>query len=706
MMIPRKWTANGRKKSRSWIVAGVLAISLIGSAAGSGPLSPQPVVAASSDDLFRVALYIDSGKFHTTVPTAGFSADKGLKISVSAGTSAPSLLAVSGGAIFRAGLDQYRVSVLETADFNQAKALYSALASKYSPSIYRNGTAAAPVYQVVTGGYATAAAAQTALAEISKLPAASTYKAGALVTGPLRLSAGSFKTEKEARDNAQALRGSGLPVDVVISADTAGKLSYSLWASNASAADAAAQAALKSGLEAAVPGVSLTAVDSSSLSYLAEKEEVSGTAAGSGGTALYLFNPNAQKVMISSAGGKITVKEKSLSYNGTFELSQLNGKLAVINELPFEQYLNSVVHAELGPGNPIEALKAQAVAARTYSVKAGMKYEIANLTDTTLDQAYYGKEADDVTKAVEATRGEVLVSGGKLIDALFSSNAGGQTAEGTEVWGNSVSYLKSVSSPDTYPTRGKLPWYRIYTDSGLTGYVRSDLLTATGAKTAAGIPLYSATDAANIRMIPLATDSLSPVLGKLAVGERVAVIDQTVESTAYAWTRLMTATQLAPKINAYSPLTVLNTLQVNKKGASGRVTSLMINGSEVALKTPDSYRSMLGGLPSTLFEIEETGRYTVIGANGARTEYTGTGASLTALNGQGTKTSAGSQFLVLNGQGKARLATSDAQFLFTGKGYGHGLGMSQYGAIGLALDGKDYKYILAYYYDGATIVKQ
>ncbi|MNI99934.1 Amidase enhancer precursor [compost metagenome] len=60
----------------------------------------------------------------------------------------------------------------------------------------------------------------------------------------------------------------------------------------------------------------------------------------------------------------------------------------------------------------------------------------------------------------------------------------------------------------------------------------------------------------------------------------------------------------------------------------------------------------------------------------------------------------------MNGQGKARLATSDAQFLFTGKGYGHGLGMSQFGAVGLALEGKSYQEILAYYYNGATIVKQ
>jgi stage II sporulation protein D len=692
------------------IAAGMLSASLIASAVGFGPLPLPSAFAASTvtlPDLFRVALYLDSGKFHTTVPTVGLSAANGLQIGVPSAAGTVNYLAVPAGSVFRAGLDQYRVAVLTTDNFGQAKSACTALGSAYSASIYRNKARAASVYQVVTKGYATAAAAQAAQAEIAKLPAAAPWAASLAVTGPLRLSAGTYATEKEARDNATLLKSAGLPVDLVIVGSSAGKLSYSLWVSTAAFVDDASRTVKKGELEAAVPGVALTPVDSSALPYLLEKEDATATAAGSGGTALQLFNPNAQKLVVSSSGGKITVKEKGLSYNGTFELSQWNDKLAVINQLPFEQYLNSVVHAELGPGNPVEALKAQAVAARTYSVKAGMRYEIANLTDTTLDQAYYGKESDDVTKAVQATAGEVLMSGGKLIDALFSSNAGGQTADGSEVWGTTSDYLKSVASPDTYPTQGKLPWYRIVSASGLSGYVRSDLLSDYGTKSLAGIPLYNAitTDSVNIRTIPSAVDAISPVLGKLAPGEQVAVLGQADESTAYSWTRLFTAAQLAPKINVYSPLTSLNTLQVSRTGVSGRVTALMVNGSEVALKTPDSYRSMLNGLPSTKFEIEEMGRYTVIGANGARQDYAGTTAPLTAVNAQGTKLAASSPFLVLNGQGKARLATPDAQFLFTGYGYGHGLGMSQYGAIGLAQAGKDYKYILTYYYNGTTVVK-
>ncbi|WJH32563.1 hypothetical protein N6H14_19725 [Paenibacillus sp. CC-CFT747] len=135
--------------------------------------------------------------------------------------------------------------------------------------------------------------------------------------------------------------------------------------------------------------------------------------------------------------------------------------------------------------------------------------------------------------------------------------------------------------------------------------------------------------------------------------------------------------------------------------------SLKVNGSEIKVPYADSFRTMLNGLPSTLFDIEETGRYTVLGANGTKQEITGRGpGTLNVLSAQGTSTPLqGDNLYMMDGGGKVRLATADAQFLFTGKGYGHGLGMSQWGARAMAEQGNDYRYILTYYYSGATIVK-
>lgn len=684
-------------KMKAWSVRGLLAASFFVTAAAIVPVVPTAYAADTPTGMFRVALYIQSGKFNTTVPSVGFSAPGGIKIGVRTSGKDADWFSVPGNQAIRVGLNQYQIRMLETASLQEAEAALAATGIKANSAIYKSMVSGKAVYQVLVGDYANKESAQLTLTELLKTPKTAAYAKSAAIAGPLHLSAGSYATKDEAQNKANTLRNSGIPVDLVYQANAAGQVAYSLWTRGE--ADEAALTARKAALEATFKGLSLTPANTQSPYYIEREDAATGA-----DSVRYLFNPLGQKAWFAPATGKITVKEKNLSYNGGFELSLLNGKLAVVNELPFEQYLNSVVHAELGPGHPKEALKAQAVAARTYSLKAGTRYEIANLTDTTLDQAYYGKEAADVSAAVAETKGEVLKIGNTLIDAFFSSNAGGQTADGTEVWGNQVSYLQSVDSPDTYPQQNKLSWYRIYRDNGTTGYVRSDLVDATGGKTAAGLALYQANDAANVRPIPSADNTLSPSLGSLAVGEAVAVIATVPESTSYSWIRMFSAAQLLPKISTYSPISGLSTLEVNTRGASGRVTGLLINGQPHSMKASDGYRTMLGGLPSTMFEIEESGRYTVLGAAGTRSETTG-GGSLYAVTGSSASQTAGKEFLVLGGKGEVRVATEEQRFLFTGKGYGHGLGMSQYGAVGMALAGQDYKSILTHYYAGASIVK-
>ncbi len=98
----------------------------------------------------------------------------------------------------------------------------------------------------------------------------------------------------------------------------------------------------------------------------------------------YYINANGQKVWYSSAQPGIKVYERfGRTYRGSMEITQYNGRLALINELPFEQYLYAVVSNEMGGGFPTEALKAQAVAARTFALQQGMKYGIAHISDTT-----------------------------------------------------------------------------------------------------------------------------------------------------------------------------------------------------------------------------------------------------------------------------------------------------------------------------------
>ncbi|PRX35753.1 stage II sporulation protein D [Orenia metallireducens] len=125
--------------------------------------------------------------------------------------------------------------------------------------------------------------------------------------------------------------------------------------------------------------------------------------------------------------------------------------------LDLDEYLKGVVAAEMPAGFEIEALKAQAVAARTYTLK---KLKSNNLTtNSNRDQAWLSKEElkkrwgnryifywAKISAAVEETKGLVLMYDNKLISAVYHSSSGDYTEDAVAVWGNSVPYLKSVPS--------------------------------------------------------------------------------------------------------------------------------------------------------------------------------------------------------------------------------------------------------------------
>src|SRR5690606_35756872 len=143
---------------------------------------------------------------------------------------------------------------------------------------------------------------------------------------------------------------------------------------------------------------------------------------------------NTKLVVRDSEDSVIQVAERSArKFRGDFEISSVNGQLALVNDVPLEQYLYSVVAAEVPSSWPQESLKAQAVAARSYALyhAAGNKFNVAGLVDTTLSQVYNGvdKEVDSIKQAVDSTAGEVIKSNGRIVEAIFSSNSGGMTAD-------------------------------------------------------------------------------------------------------------------------------------------------------------------------------------------------------------------------------------------------------------------------------------
>jgi stage II sporulation protein D len=150
-------------------------------------------------------------------------------------------------------------------------------------------------------------------------------------------------------------------------------------------------------------------------------------------------------LVFQPAGSPLALKRR---YRGTIQVDVVNGKLRAVNLVNLEQYLYGVVPAEVPFTWHPEALKAQAVAARSYAL-ATRKTGAFDLYSDTRSQVYLGidHEKTSTNAAVDATAGKVLLYDGKVAKAFFFSTSGGRTASAEDVWGEAVPYLVSVPDP-------------------------------------------------------------------------------------------------------------------------------------------------------------------------------------------------------------------------------------------------------------------
>ncbi|MDR7562994.1 MAG: SpoIID/LytB domain-containing protein [Armatimonadota bacterium] len=150
-------------------------------------------------------------------------------------------------------------------------------------------------------------------------------------------------------------------------------------------------------------------------------------------------------------GVPIRLVERQRAYRGVVELRRTDRGLVVINELDLESYLYGVLRLEVDPAWPPEALKAQAVAARTLALASLGRFrrEGYDVRDTTEVQLYGGATFEDprTNAAVDATRGVLLLHEGKPIHAVYHADSGGQTEASEHVWGVAYPYLRSVEDP-------------------------------------------------------------------------------------------------------------------------------------------------------------------------------------------------------------------------------------------------------------------
>jgi stage II sporulation protein D len=675
------------------------------------PLWLNPTLAAVPKlDQIRVALFIEA---RGTVPTVTLSAANGLHIGNRTPSGIIPWITHTGSSQIRSSVDQYMIHIVETNDYiianNAAKLAKDMVGEAYIVSIKKQEQT---FYRVYAGQFPNEIQANSAKNQLASQAVFGSYNLS--LSGPLHLSAGTYDSLDAAEHQVNLILQSGLYAYLVYHENNEGKVVYSVWmgeAANSSQLDKVKAEAIQT-----LPGLNLEIADNTK-PYLLKRNQTFFNGSNTI-TPHYFFNAVGQKVWISSEDSNIQVLERSNRlYRGSIELSSYKNRLTVINDVAFEQYLYSVVGSELSSSWPTEALKAQAVAARTFALSMGMKYGIAHVSDTTYEQAYYGvnHEFPAAIDAVQATKGEVLVDKKGLITAFYYSNAGGMTADTSEIWGTPLDYIKSVPSPDNNAEKDKLLWNRVVLSNGIIGYIRSDFTRRTQDVNAAGFPVVTATESGvNVRSAPYVNNETNPAINQTYAGERMVLIEQQIESNAYSWIRgLFTAEQMLTKINSVSKTQIsgtLQTIEVTQRGPSGRVIEMKANGQLIQVGTPDSYRTAMNALPSTRFDVEETGRYTILGSDGQKNfpENNDTLYVLSASEETDSQPRAltSQEMLVMNGKSEARLITKDPQFRFIGLGFGHGIGMSQWGARELAeFVGYDYQQILKYYYNDVTIVK-
>lgn len=309
-----------------------------------------------------------------------------------------------------------------------------------------------------------------------------------------------------------------------------------------------------------------------------------------------------------------TLKE---GYEGDFIFRKAEGGYVLINELSIETYVRYVLPSEMPPSFSEEALKAQAVCARTFAygqIKNNTYAEYgANLDDSTSYQVYHAAQSYEVTdQAVEDTEGIVLTYEGELIDCYYYSTSPGYS-ENLEVWGtDSPGYLvaENHTKESTVDLSKEKKFHKFISD-----------------------PVES-------------YDMNSPY---------------------YRWTAT-----LSSKLGMDEKYGLLKSLKVNERSSSGYILSLTVVFEE-GERTYNSENDIRFALGKYLMEVE-------LADGTKRSDYSSVPSACFEIKSQ-----------------------KDGTIVLCGGGFGHGIGMSQYGADAMGREGKNWQEILTFYYKGAEI---
>ncbi len=208
----------------------------------------------------------------------------------------------------------------------------------------------------------------------------------------------------------------------------------------------------------------------------------------------------------AAPGAYLTVGAKS--YRGDLRVAKLGARLQLVNVVGLEEYLLGVVPGEMPKDWPLEALKAQAVAARTYAVGHIVKRQGFDLYSDWRSQVYYGvaSEATGPSRAVTETRGEIVTYGGAPAQTFYFSSSGGRTISSLDAFGTDVPYLVAVDdawdevSPNhRWPTQ-LLTGAQLAKRAGVSGVVTDVAFVAGAPGRPAAIRLTTTAGSSDVRL--------------------------------------------------------------------------------------------------------------------------------------------------------------------------------------------------------------
>ncbi len=360
------------------------------------------------------------------------------------------------------------------------------------------------------------------------------------------------------------------------------------------------------------------------------------------------FLKNEEKFVVSSSDRRgIWVGQKR--YAGKLNLFIRENDILVVNVLGLEKYLGSVVGSEMPAKWPLEALKAQAIASRTYALKQKGN-PLYDIDSTNKNQVYIGLEAGThrTKRAVNSTRSLVLTYKNKLINSLFHSSSAGMTENSQDVWKNKYPYLSSVKDYDK--NNPKLRWNKKFSKSQL-----QNLFPSIGGINK--IEILNVTSTGRVKNVRIhgefGTDQISGV-------------------------------DIRKRMNLQSTLVRFKFIEDNENKSSDESPKLFpINSSE----------------NQTLTHIVRVGDSLILIAD----QYDVSVEEIVDLNNikNSSLINIGQRLLVP--RNTLNSSSSNKILVVSGYGSGHGVGMSQWGAKYMANKGEKANAILKHFYKGVEI---